>query len=612
MSVFLFHLLLPLLAAFVLSLYFVTLGRVILSRFTRETSFIENCALSFPLGIGCASTTIFFLGLIGQLRLWTFLSCILLSWILFHQETLSFLRELREWIKSLPERLSPFAVVLSFLLLTHLSLNLLFSLAPPIGTDALWHHLVLPKEYATTHSLTPRPDIVWSFGPQLVEMLLTLGMVFHSPALASLLCLMFSFSLLGALYKLGRQFLKRDVSLLAASLFWCMPLVIHYAPLIKNDLGMSVFIVLACDQCFLLTQKKPIGRTFLLLSAFLGLAASCKFTVLPSLIVIEGAALWSLRKRWRERGTGGTLLAGLLLMIALCLPYLIRSYCLTGNPVYPNAYRIFGGRFWNSEMTEVFSERYASPKNPVQLFTHPIRFSLAESFGGHVGTPLFLVFLPLLIFWRPLDRSVKKLLWMSLFIYTLSYLLFDVRSRYYFPVLCFLSLPTAYAIQKIWEERGIVRSVGSFWVGLFFLFNLFVTFAFTRHQIPTVLGMESSASYLLRMLSYHPVIQYTNEHTQPTDRIALFGVPSYYLERKSIYTNFYGGEVMFYILQTAEKLEKRLHELEIRYVIFPPDPVKEIAERLDWKLLGELRQKGILRKVYTKNGYTLYRFHPTP
>ena len=110
------------------------------------------------------------------------------------------------------------------------------------------------------------------------------------------------------------------------------------------------------------------------------------------------------------------------------------------------------------------------------------------------------------------------------------------------------------------------------------------------------------------MLPFYPTIQYTNEHTKPNDRILLFGMSGeYYLERDSINASFWGGEMMFYSLKTAEKLVERLQELEIRYVI-AKKPERETAERLDWKLFNELEQNGTLTPMYTKNGYTLYRF----
>lgn len=598
----------PIFIIALLNLYFVSLGRALLRRFVKNLPLIESITLSFPLGAGAVATAIFLLGLIGQIRFWTFVICISLSWLLSFKETISFLKELAGWIQSLPDRLSPLVAILSFFLLAHCLLNFIFSLAPPIGYDALNYHLVMAKYYATTHVLSVRPDIQWSFGPQGVEMLITLGMVLHSDILASLISLMLSFSLLFAIYTLGRRFLSRETSLLAAILFWCMPLVIHYAPLIKNDLGMSVFIVLACDQWLILTQEKVPVRSFLLLSIFLGFAAACKFTALPSILVIGASAIWGLGKRWPERETRRVLWLGFFLSISMCLPYFIRSYVLTGNPVYPNAYRIFGGPLWNLEMDKAFLERHEGTKSLMQFLIHPIHFSMANIYGGHIGSPLFLVFLPLLFYWRPLEKSLNRLLWASFWTYLVSYFCFDIHSRYYFPVLCFLSLPAAYAIQKTCQEKGMVRWTGSFFVACFLIFNLSVTYAFTKHRIPSALGMESRSSYLSRRLPFYPVIQYANEHTDPHDRFVLYGLPGYYLERDYVVANDYSAGIMFFTLKTALKLAERLRELQIRYVV-AVEKIEKQRERLGWNLFHQLKEHGVLVRIYTKNGYSVYQLH---
>lgn len=604
----LFHSWSPLFFAVFLTLYFVTLGRILLNRAVRKVPFLESSVLSFSLGVGLVATSIFFLGILGQIRLWTFLSCIFLSWLVSFKETILFLKELVGWIKSLPGRLSPISLIFSLVLLAHCLLDLIYSLAPPIGFDALWWHLMLGKIYAKTHFLSSRPDIVWSFGPQLMELLHTLGIVLHSAILASLLNLTMSLALLGALYQLARRFLSREGALLTACLFWCMPLVVYNVYQMKNDLGMTLFILLACDQWILLTRGDSVTRTFLLLSVFLGLAVACKFTALPYVLVIAMAALWSIRKRWKEPSVRKTILVGVCLMSFCCVPYFIRSYVLTGNPVYPNAYPLFRGRFWDRGADEMSRLEHNSARDLNLFLTYPLRLSTARPFGGHVASPLFLTFLPLLLFLKPVDKLAKQLLKLSFSLYLLSYLSLYVRSRYYLPVLCVLSAPTAYAIQRCWEEKGMLRLIGTFSVALFLSLNFMVTTVLTRQQIPVVFGLESASSYLSRTLPFYRVIQYANEHTQPDERILTFGVPGFYLERDAINASVLTpGAVLFHTLKTPEKLLKRLHELQIRHVILVEKPKGETNYRLDMKMFEQLKTFEALTPVYQAGNAGFYR-----
>jgi len=598
------HLLYPIFLAAVLTLYFITIGGVVLKRFLKELPFFEKVTLSFPLGAGSAALSVFLLGSVHQIRFWTFFLLIVLTWILSFRETLSFFREFEEWRTGLPP-FSAMETTLLCLLLAHFLLHLLYSLAPPVGFDAVYYHLVMAKRYAEAHFLLPQPDIRWSFGPQLHELLMALGLALHSDRLTSLVMLILSLWLVGTLYQLGRRFLDRETSCLAAALFWCMPLVSYYAPLLKNDLGTTLFVMLACDQWLALTRNSSPGR-LLLLSVFSGFAVSSKFTAFPPVAVIAVATLWSLRKYRNTSGFQRTFLFSLFLFGALYLPYFLRSALLTGNPLYPNAYRIFGGRLWNSEMDQAFLKRHMGSKNFLQFLVYPVQFSLAEIYGGHVGTPLFLAFLPLLFLWRPLDTSLKKILGISFFIYSVSYLCFDTHSRYYFSVFSLLSFPAACAIQMTRREGKFLRSVGFFSVGLFFLLNFGITFAFTRDRIPSALGLESRESYLLRTLPYHPVVAYANAHTEENDRILINDIPGYYLQRNIHIGSPYSGEILFYTLKTPESLSYKLEELGIRYVILREQP----SDLLNWKLMDDLRRKGILRLVFEKNGIGLYRFVP--
>ena len=597
----------PLFLTGFLFLYFVGIGRGMLRLFLHPIPFVEQTTLSFPLGAGVAATAVFLLGAIGQVRLWTFVILLSVTGLLSLREILSFLKELWCWLENCRRRLSPITITLLLVLFVHGLLNLLSSLAPPIEFDVLHYHLVLAKQYADSHFLSPRPDIQWSFGPQLIEMLMTLGLVLHSDILSSLLVFALSIWIVPALYQLARHRLGQEGSLLAAMVFWCMPLVVHYAPLLKTDLGMSVFILLACDQWFRLTKRQEKGRV-LLLFVFLGFAVACKWTAIPSALVIGSGALWSLRRHGHERSIQSVTALSLLLAACVVLPYLVRSYLLTGNPVYPNAYRLFGGRFWNSEMDAVFRQRLTGSRSLLHFLAHPIQFSMAEIFGGHLGSPLFLTFLPILVIYRPLDPLLRRFLWGSFAIYTFSYPLFATHSRYYFPSLCLLSVPTAYAFEKIWKEGGLVRLVGTFSVGVFFLFNLFVTYTFTDERILPALGIVSRVSYLSKTLPYYPITLYANTHTDRNDRFVLQATPGYYLDRDFLNANVYAAGIMFYALKTPERLAERLQQLKIRYVIL----VEREGGKLDWKLFDALRRLGRLEFVTRDGGYGLYRFLSTP
>jgi hypothetical protein len=93
------------------------------------------------------------------------------------------------------------------------------------------------------------------------------------------------------------------------------------------------------------------GVRWLVLSAvFAGLAAGVKYTALaffpPVLAVAAVVVLW---KSSRLKGVGAALLAPAVVLVVVS-PWFIKNVAFTGNPVFPFAYKWFGGRDWSDEL----------------------------------------------------------------------------------------------------------------------------------------------------------------------------------------------------------------------------------------------------------------------
>src|SRR3989338_42263 len=115
---------------------------------------------------------------------------------------------------------------LSFLLLSLLIIqsliNLIGTLGPELGFDALWYHLTLPKLYIQNHSVLHIPGslLYYSNMPKLTEMLYTSTFFFGNEILAKLIH--FSFGLLSclALYFLSRKFFDRQIAIITVVIFY--------------------------------------------------------------------------------------------------------------------------------------------------------------------------------------------------------------------------------------------------------------------------------------------------------------------------------------------------------------------------------------------------------
>jgi hypothetical protein len=99
-------------------------------------------------------------------------------------------------------------------------------------------------------------------------------------------------------------------------------------------------------------EQTPAARGFpgkspmLLLAGFMaGGAASCKYPAVVFVVVPLAAYIFLARRRPDWRSVGIYLLATLL----GCGPWFVKNLVLTGNPVYPLAYAVFGGETWTAE-----------------------------------------------------------------------------------------------------------------------------------------------------------------------------------------------------------------------------------------------------------------------
>ncbi|QDV27753.1 hypothetical protein [Aureliella helgolandensis] len=143
----------------------------------------------------------------------------------------------------------------------------------------------------------------------------------------------------------------------AAGLLLAVPGHVHVAlsGLIDGALGaycLAVIVVLSCldiprgaaNTATRSVHGLRIRRILLIASVLAGAAAATKYPGLVfSVIPLGLVAVYQLAK-FRSASTWGWGLAAVLLGLALtCLPWYLKNATLTGNPVYPLAYGLFGG-----------------------------------------------------------------------------------------------------------------------------------------------------------------------------------------------------------------------------------------------------------------------------
>jgi hypothetical protein len=244
---------------------------------------------------------------------------------------------------------------------------LLGACTPQVDFDVVEYHLNGPKEWFQHGRIAFLPHNIYTSFPFLTEMLLLSGMALrndaHAGALAGQVSLT-AFSALTAvgLYAAGRRWFSPSAGWLAALVWLTTPWTYRLSIIAYAEGGLSFYVLAsflaAHEAC---VRKQPAW--FALTGFLAGSAMACKYPGLISVAVPVGigcgASLMRQRVGWR---TAVWLLSLFAVGAAAAVgPWLAKNWFETGNPVYPLAYSVFGGRDFDAETNGRWVRAHAPP-----------------------------------------------------------------------------------------------------------------------------------------------------------------------------------------------------------------------------------------------------------
>ena len=214
---------------------------------------------------------------------------------------------------------------------------LMVVLAPSIAFDPVALHLPSVQYYIARHALTPVPGIDYSYYPQGVEVLWTLMYALAGQAGARLVSGLFFPIFLMSLFRIGRVCgLDRGAAVTGVAFAATLPFLHWTGSVVKNDLALALFQALALYAflCWLKTRdfRSIVVGVFFLAETF-GVKHLAMFGAVP-LAMLFGYAVWNQRQRWRAAAIAAAVL------IVFGTGWELRTYFLTGNPVYPQSVSI--------------------------------------------------------------------------------------------------------------------------------------------------------------------------------------------------------------------------------------------------------------------------------
>jgi 4-amino-4-deoxy-L-arabinose transferase-like glycosyltransferase len=356
------------------------------------------------------------------------------------------------------------------------------------------------------------------------------------------------------------------------------PLLYMNAWNIRVDALLTLVLLLflyVLDQAGRRVRRKGSYNWAFLAALFAGLALSIKPTaivgIVAGLIVVLVQRGWGLLKDgklWVLFGSAGLLEVG---------PWLLKNAAFTGNPFFPYAIHSMGGR----QFPQFSYERLLGENRQFLPMEHglrsildlPWRLTMPQAGDGQFIGPILLAFLPLLLFVKMKDASLKFMtgaMVLSLVTgLTLSHML-----RFSIPafVLGLMVLSAILVAQKgTWLRGSWAGAV----LGLAVLLAPVYADLSVKHYDGAGYwsGHETAAAYLGREIgnSYEPLVEWTDEKLGRDVRLLLVGDARGVYYQREHYANSVFDEQFFAQAAREEKdaagILQRLKRMGITHVV---------------------------------------------
>jgi len=607
------------------------IGYRIFRLFKLPTSLLETFLFSTGIGFGILMYLTFFIGVLGGLYHSVIYISLSLLGLLASKELIRLfsplLKEKRQ--KNRPkDSISFFERGLKIILIFLLLLCFFSALTPAIGWDSAVAHLNLPKIYLNAHKIGFVANSFSSNLPLNMQMLYLLALVVKGPILAKLIHFTFGILILLMIKSFSQRYFSNQIGLLAMVIFLTNPVVIFEATIAYIDLGVSFYSLLALYGffCWLDSNNK---KWLYLMAIFSGISLGMKYTAGFGIIILGAGMLIKLigKDHLNIYGIFKNICLFFIISALFLVPWAIKSYLLTGNPVYPMLSGIFGGvdkefiqdydKFvYESCLGRGFMNYLLLPWNLTILATYGHKY-----FDNFIN-PFGLIFIPFLVFLKKIDNKIIYLLGYCLsFIFLWSF--FAQRMRFLLPVIPLISLISAYTIHTLLSQGKLFKKIyQSIQVAILALLS-FISLPHivgigndfgVANNLLVVSGMESQESFLLRTFETYDTFKYINENLPAEAKILfLWENRGFYCSREYIADSMFESSYILRIVRASKNsagLLKKLKEMKITHIllnknlwsIFYQDKKEGIELKIIEEFLGRYTEL-----VYTKNNVDLFK-----
>jgi len=545
--------------------------------------------------------------------------------------------------------------VFALLSVSCLGVVLASALAPESSFDALNVHLPYARDAALAHRAGFAPNNWSSAMPALPLMAYIQGFLFSGATLAKLFNFLCYLLCGGVIYSFARRWWGSVAAASSSLLFWSCPIAMYEGTSAMIDLPLTLFSAVAVLA--FLEWASGIGKRstatlrtseadrpdrvnparFLLVAGFgLGLAFGCKyhaiFWAVPILLIVSWMGF-----RHRPAGSGWVrqVSYSFAIFCLLALPWLVRTWAYTGNPVFPLANAVFKSSYFTPEMAQAAQAAYAN-EGVGRSWSALLRLPLTVTFhpGPFRGT-LGFVFLVGIVFavaraispGKLTDRQVLVLRYGLLcsVCYFYAWALTAQEIRYLLPVAPLLAMLTAAGIMgtassasaraRIALAFGVVVIVAGSVIALPSVYPQVVrewTY-WHSYQSPLayLLGRQSAEEYLQRDVPSIYAYEYINSNLNSRNRVLLLNDANQFYSRvPTLYSFTIEGERIL-LQQSEDAVIEKLKESGISHVLLNYNglaPLPGVVPRRGaYFFLEKAFQERYLEPVFSKNNVVLYK-----
>ena len=539
------------------------------------------------------------------------------------------------------QNISLYLLSISILLL--ILIETILSLTPPIARDALIHHLAIPKLWLINGGFYEIKWSSFSYYPMNIDLFYLIPLYFSNDIIPNFIHMCFGIATSYFLYNYISNKFSRNIGLLGVLIFLSTPIIVRMSTVAYVDLGL-VFFTTASLLAFIKWRDNHYkGYNWFILSAItMGLALGTKYNALIAWFFMSLAVTFSYSKdtgkQWVAVKYG---ISFFIISLIIFSPWLIKNIILTGNPLYP----LFKGFFNNSNNLNygdntislvpgssyqgIFKMReMLYGENFWQTLLIPFRFFFqgqdsSDRYFDGVLNPILLIMVPFAFINKKFSFDKFLLLSFSFFFILMTFLLDQMRIRYFLPAIPPLVILTILGIINLWQW---LSKKSNPWKNIFLSGTLcfillmigknviYISHYFQSTQpLSYILGKESKDEFISRHISSYAAITYINKNTVEKARVRLILLSGrgYYLNRSYVDDSSYGMDVIDKLVKNSKNdklFQAYLYSLDCTHILVRMDLFHQFLQNnYSADDINQLFQqmKKTMNTVYNSNGYSV-------